>query len=86
MEWVALLERVLEPNGATVHDLLLELDTHMDLIDAHLSEDAPAVRRLALAAIALVVEQELWLPAVLLLLLLLCLLLQSLRIPVRLLA
>ena len=80
MERITLLERVLEPNRAAVHDLLLELDTHMDLIDAHLSEDAPTVRRLTRVAIALVIKLELRLPALLVPLLLLRLLLQSVDI------
>ena len=74
---VALLQRVLEPNGPAVHPLLLELDAHVDLVDAHLSEDAPAIWRLTLAAAALIVELDLRPLTLLLLLQLLGLLLES---------
>lgn len=53
----------------------------MELIDAHLGEDAPAVGKLAQVAVALVVWLELRLLALLILLQLLCLLLESAGIP-----
>lgn len=87
MERITLLEGVLEPNGAAVHDLLLELDSHMDLIDADFSEDAPTVWRLTrVGGNALVIQLQLRSPAPLLLLQLLRLLMQSLDILLWLLA
>ena len=73
LEGIALLERVLEPNGT----VLLELDAHVDSVDADLGDDAPAVGRRAEVAIALVVALKLWLLVLLFLLQALSLLMKA---------